>query len=117
MSQEVKNLLRGQSKHGQMGSSSKTGKKIFCGSQEHFLDKTVIWDRTNPPAIHQMQCICVGRAQGSQIFKRNSIISIRSKVIVILPIWVSSALGGGAGGWGVSRVISYRLYEFRNVQR
>ena len=40
-----------------------------------------------------------------------------SRVIVILPIWVSSAQGGGAGVWGVSRVISYSLYEFRNVQR
>ena len=39
------------------------------------------------------------------------------RVIVILPIWVSSALGGGAGGWGLSGVISYSLYEFRNVQR
>ena len=25
--------------------------------------------------------------------------------------------GGGAGGWGVSGVISYSLYKFRNVQR
>ena len=25
--------------------------------------------------------------------------------------------GGGAGGWRVSGVISYSLYEFRNVQR
>ena len=25
--------------------------------------------------------------------------------------------GGGTGGWGVSRVINYSLYEFRNVQR
>ena len=58
-SQEVKNLLRGQCKYGLMGSSAKTGKKFFCGSQEQFLDKTVIWDRT-PLAIHQMQCICVG---------------------------------------------------------
>ena len=38
--------------------------------------------------------------QGSQIFKQNWIISIHSRVIVILPILVSSALGGGAGGWG-----------------
>ena len=28
--------------------------------------------------------------------------SIHSRVIVILPISVSSALGGGAGGWGLS---------------
>ena len=37
MGQEVKNLLRAQSKYGQMGSSAKTGKKIFRGSQEQFL--------------------------------------------------------------------------------
>ena len=43
--------------------------------------------------------VCM-RVQGSQIFKQNWIISIRSRVIVILPIWISSALGGGAGGWG-----------------
>ena len=40
------------------------------------------------------------RVQGSQIFKQNWIISIHSRVIVILLIWVSLALGGGAGGWG-----------------
>ena len=28
------------------------------------MDKTVIWDRT-PPAIHQLQCICVG--EGSRV--------------------------------------------------
>ena len=44
--------------------------------------------------------MCAG-GLGSQIFKQNWIISIRSRVIVIIPIWVSSALGGGAGGWGV----------------
>ena len=37
MGQEVKNLLRAQSKYGLMGSSAKTGKKIFDGSQEQFL--------------------------------------------------------------------------------
>ena len=36
---------------------------------------------------------------------------------MILPISVYVALGGGAGGWGVSGVINYSLYEFRNVQR
>ena len=58
------NPLRAQSKYGLMGSSVKTGKKNFCRSQEQFLYKTVIWDRT-PPAIHQMQCICVG--EGSRV--------------------------------------------------
>ena len=58
MGREVKNVVRAQSKYGLIGSSAKTGKKIFRGSQEQFLDKTVIWDRT-PPAMHQIQCICV----------------------------------------------------------
>ena len=48
MGQEVKNLLRAESKYGLMGSSAQTGKKNFHGSQEQFLDKTVIWDRTPP---------------------------------------------------------------------
>ena len=64
MGQEVKNLVRAQSRYGLMGSSAKTGKKFFYGSQEQFFDKTVNWDRT-PPAIYQMQCICVG--EGSRV--------------------------------------------------
>ena len=48
MGQEVKNVVRAQSKYGLMGSSAKTGKKIFRRSQQQFLDKTVIWDRTPP---------------------------------------------------------------------
>ena len=42
------------------------------------------------------------RVKGSQIFKQNWNILICSRVIVILLICVSSALGGGgeAGGWG-----------------
>ena len=47
-----------------MGSSAKSGKNFFDGSQEQFLDKTVIWDRT-PPPICQMQYICVG--EGSRV--------------------------------------------------
>ena len=39
MGQEVKNPLRAQSKYGVMGSSAKTGKKIFRGSPEHFWIK------------------------------------------------------------------------------
>ena len=89
MGQEVKNPLRAQSKYGLMGSSAKTGKKIFRGSLEHFLDKNAIWDRT-PPHLHIKCSLHVwGRAQGSQICKRNSIISIRSKVMAFLVILLS----------------------------
>ena len=72
-----------------MGSSAKTEKKIFRGSPEHFLDKNAIWDGT-PPHLHINCSLHVwGRAQGSQIFKRNSIISIRSKVMAFLVILLS----------------------------
>ena len=81
MSQEVKNLFRAQSKYGLMGSSAKSGKNFFDGSQEQFLDKTVIWDRTPPHLYVKCSIYVWGRAQGSQIFKRNLIISIRSKVM------------------------------------
>ena len=60
MGQEVKNLLRAQSKYGLMGSSAKTGKKIFYGSQEQFLDKTFILDRTPPTYISNAVYICGG---------------------------------------------------------
>ena len=107
-----------------MGSSAKTGKFFIRGSQERkrctFLGpkhKSAIWDRT-PPHLHIKPSLYVcRRVQESPIFKQNWIISIGSRVIVILPIWVFSALGGGAGGWGILGVISYSLYEFRNVQR
>ena len=89
MGQEVKNPLRAQSKYGLMGSSAKTGKLFFRGSLEHFLDKNAIWDRT-PPHLHINCSLHVwGRAQGSQIFKRNSIILIRSKVMAFLVILLS----------------------------
>ena len=89
MGQEVKNPLRAQSKYGLMGSSAKTGKKFFRGSPEHFLDKNAIWVWT-PPHLHINCSLHVwGRAQGSQIFKWNSIISIRSKVMAFLVILLS----------------------------
>ena len=66
----------------------------------HQKHKSAIWNRT-PPHLHIKPSLYVCRkVQGSQIFKQNWIISIHSRVIIILPIWVSSALGGGAGGWG-----------------
>ena len=53
------------------------------------------------PHLHIKPSIYVCRqVQGSQIFKQNWNISIRSRVIVILLIWVSSAVGCGAGAWG-----------------
>ena len=89
MGQEGKNLLRAQSKYGLMGSSAKSGKKFFDGSQEQFLDKTVIWDRTTPHLYVKCSVYVWGRAQGSKIFKRNSIISIHSKVMAFLVILLS----------------------------
>ena len=89
MGQEVKNSLRAQSKYGLMGSSAKTGKKIFRGSPEHFLDKNDIWDRTPPTYTSIVVYMCGGGAQGSQIFKQNSIISIHSKVMEFLVILLS----------------------------
>ena len=56
------------------------------------------------------------RVQGSQIFKQNWIISIRSRVIVILPIWVFSALrvgqvGGGCLGWSAIVYMSSGMFR------
>ena len=89
MGRAVKNVVRAQSKYGLMGSSAKTGKKFFRGSQQQFLDKTVIWDRTPPQLYIKYSVYVWRRAQGSQIFKRNSIISIRSKVMAFLVILLS----------------------------
>ena len=89
MGQEVKNPLRSQSKYGLMGSSAKAGKCCLRGSPEHFLNENAIWDRT-PSHLHINCSLHVwGRVQGSQIFKRNSIISIRSKVMAFLVISLS----------------------------
>ena len=50
------------------------------------MDKNAIWDRT-PPNLHINCSLHVwGRVQGSQIFKQNSIILIRSKVMAFLVI-------------------------------
>ena len=86
-----------------MGSSAKIGKFFIRGSQEHFLGqkhKSAIWDRT-PPQIHiKLSLYVCRRVQGSQIFKQNWIILIRSRVIVILPIWFPQLLGVGQVGGG-----------------
>ena len=59
MGQEVKNLLRGQSKYGLMGSSAKTGKKFSAGHRSSF------WIKLSFGIGHQMQCICV--EEGSRV--------------------------------------------------
>ena len=82
-------------------------------SQKH---KSTICDRT-PPHLHIKPSLYVCRkVQGSQIFKQNWIISIRSRVIVILPIWVSSALGvgqvgGGCPGWSTIVYMSSGMFR------
>ena len=90
MGQEVKNALRAQSKYGLMGSSAKTGKKFFEGNRSTFWIK-MTFGIGHPPPLHQLQSTCHvwGRVQGSQIFKQNSIISIRSKVMAFLVISLS----------------------------
>ena len=87
-----------------MGSSAKTGNYyywrvtgvLFLG-QKH---KSAIYNRTPPTYTSNLVYMCAGGVQGSQIFKQNWIILIQSRVILILLIWVSSTLGGRAGGWG-----------------
>ena len=63
--------------------------KKFYGSQEQFFNKTVIWDRTPSHLYIKCSAYVWGRAQGSQIFKQNSIISICSKVMAFLVILLS----------------------------
>ena len=107
-----------------MGSSAKTGKFFIRGSQEWkrctFLGpkhKSAICDRT-PPHLHIKPSLYVcRRVQGSQIFKQNWIISIRSRVIVILLIWVSLAVGGvrqvggGCPGWSAIVYMSSGMFR------
>ena len=89
MGQEVKNPLRAQSKYGLMGSSAKTGFFFFEGHWSTFWIK-MPFGIGHPSHLHINCSLHVwGRVQGSQIFKRNSIISIRSKVMAFLVISLS----------------------------
>ena len=88
MGQELKNPLRGQSKYGLMGSSAKTGKIFFEGHRSTFWIK-MPFGIGHPPTYTSIAVYSVGGAQGSQIFKRNSIISIHSKVMAFLVILLS----------------------------
>ena len=47
-----------------MGSSGKTGKFYFRGSQEHFLHKSDIWDRTPPTYTSNAVHMCAGGFKG-----------------------------------------------------
>ena len=114
-----KNPLRAQSKYGLMGSSAKTGKIFIRGSQEQKRcpkHKSAICNRT-PPHLHIKPSLYVCRmVQGSQIIKQNWIILIRSRVIVILLIWVFSALGvgqvgGGCLGWSAIVYMSSGMFR------
>ena len=71
-----------------MESSAKTEKKFFEGHRSTFWIKMQFG--MGHPHLHINCGLHVwGRAQGSQIFKRNSIISIRSKVMAFLVILLS----------------------------
>ena len=87
-----------------MGTSAKKGIFFYWGVTGVFLlvkNIKVSFGKGHPPHLHLKPSLYVcRRVQGSQIFKQNWIISIRSRVILILLILISSALGGGAGGWG-----------------
>ena len=78
-------------------------RNTFLGTKH----KSAIWDRTPPIHLHIKPSLYVcRRVQESQIFKQTWIISIHSRVIVILLIWISSALGvgqvgGGYLGWSI----------------
>ena len=72
-----------------MGSSAKTGKKFFEGHRSTFWIK-MQFGIGHPTHLHINCSLHVwGRVQESQIFKGNSIISIRSKVMAFLVILLS----------------------------
>ena len=66
----------------------KQEKKFSADHRSSFWIK-LIWDRTPPQLYIECSVYVWGRAQGSQIFKQNSIIWIRSKVIAFLVILLS----------------------------
>ena len=88
MGQEVKNPLRAQSKYGLMGSSATTGKFFFEVHRSTFWIK-MPFGIGHPPTYTSIAVYMCGEVQGSQIFKRNSIISIHSKVMAFLVILLS----------------------------
>ena len=80
------------------------------------MQKNAIWDRT-PQPTHQHHSICVQEGAGVPNLQTelNYLDSFKSYCNSSDLGFLGS--GGGTGGCGVSRVINYSLYEFRNVQR
>ena len=64
MGQEVKNLLRTQSKYGLMGSSVKTGKKISAGHRSSFSIKLSFGIGHPPTYISNVVYMCGGGLKG-----------------------------------------------------
>ena len=99
-----------------MESSAKTGKNFFEGHRSTFCIK-VPFGIGHPQPTHQMQSICV--QEGVRVLNLqtefNYLDSFKSYCNFSDLAFLSS--GGEAGGWGVSGVIHYSLYEFRSVQR
>ena len=73
MGYEVKNPLRTQSKYGLMEYSTKTGKILIGGSQEHVLGqkhKCAIWDSTPPTYTSNLVYMCAGEFRGPKSLNR-----------------------------------------------
>ena len=77
--------------------------------------KSAIWDRTPPTYTSNLVCVQDGSGVTNLQAELNYLNSFKNYCNSSDLGFLSS--GGGAGGWGVSGVISYSLYEFRNVQR
>ena len=106
-----------------MGSSAKTGKFFIRGSQEQkrctFLGpkhKSDIWDRTPPTYTSNLVYMCVGGSGVTNLQTELNYLDLFKSYCNSSNLGFLGS-GGGADGWGVSGVISYSLYEFRNVQR
>ena len=99
MGQQVKNLLRAQSKYGLIGSSAKTGEKFFEGHRSIFWSKMPFGIGHLPPPTHQMQSTCV--QEGSRVpnlqtefnylnlFKSYGIFS--DFMVLVVPTWSPSS--------------------------
>ena len=92
-----------------MRSRAKTGKIFIGGSQEQktctFLGlkhKSAIWDRTPTTYTSNLVYMCAGGFRGHKSSNRIELSWFVQDLFVIFLIWVSLALGGGAGEWGVS---------------